>query len=508
MATVKLNTKEYKDTSSLKSVSPRFRIKNGRDFDICYRATDIKALIIDLCAFDSDILPTRRRYNLDLQQTLQKRQNLILSLLNSTKYDNGEQLLKAIDEAVESKPKPAETPKDLIYYYNEYINNQKRYDLITDSSIEIHTRSLMMVKRFAKYVKKSEIVNFSDLNKNWFFDFKDFLLHADDYGFRTNGEATCSLVICCLRTFLNDCVANNLLEYSPFMKMSYQDKQRLTSYPKKDVEALTIEDVERIKNLDLTDMKKVDFSALQTDGIVYKPHYARRLQLIKDYFLLQIYVGCRFSDVDKVFDVKYEKDELGLIPYVEFLPEKTKRNLKKQKMPLCLSAYNIIKNIKKPSFNEKLITYNRNIVKLFKLAGVNVNEMTSHIARRTHETLCYKFQPDMYLSGIHEKGSDAVKRYIADDMLTKLKIVCLTFKEPLYRVNEEGKVTITHEEEKELHTEDIKEFIAKFNELKNLLPEKKQGAKVYKQTIDLTDSISQLTAMANKLSEKYNINAE
>ena len=167
-----------------------------------------------------------------------------------------------------------------------------------------------------------------------------------------------------------------------------------------------------------------------------------RLAVIRDIFVFQCYVGCRFGDL-----VRLTKENVK-DGFIEYVPQKTKKcEAKTVRVPLHEKALSIVSryapNAPKLLPFRNIITYNKGIKELLRHCGINrtvtildthgyktvqkplYEVATSHTARKTFIGNLYKQVPDPNLiasmSG-HVEGSRAFRRYrsIDDDMKRKL----------------------------------------------------------------------------------------
>lgn len=437
MSTVKLNIREYKDPKSTSSKKVRFRIKNNH-YDKSYQCDDIVARICDICKFDADCLPISKNYDRNLLIKIQNRQMEISALAD--KYSDYNTLKSELD-AICKPNSSVKKEKDIIDYYEDYLATLKNRDNIAKASIKNHSYSLDILKRYKSYLNVDKI-EFKDITKNWLINYRHYMMnentYQDDYPNKTDRSAATYINL--LKVFCGDAVSNGIIDVNPFARFTRGDRKQFLEYKQKDVVALTLK----------------EFTDLRTFKIKQLPSSRTDLTAIRDTFVLQCYIGCRFSDLFNLGEIKYYEDKLGRIPYVEFVEEKNKRYGYKQTVALTEEAYKILKSgsyltdkTKKKNrlYNQNwIVTYNKNIRLIFKQVGID-KEATSHLARRTAESLIYNFQPDMYLSGIHQEGSGAVKRYIdKNDMLVRLKVRCLAFGSRMYRLDNNDNILYTGEE--------------------------------------------------------------
>ena len=187
------------------------------------------------------------------------------------------------------------------------------------------------------------------------------------------------------------------------------------------------------------------------------------LQETKDAFLLQCAFGCRIGDFQSLTMDKVAVSADG-IPYIHYLPQKTKRELRSEiETPIMLYALDIIKKYRfkfsvlnyvsgKTGYNAKikeLLEYCK-IDRKCKVFDENINDYTysplyelgsSKLCRKTHVDMMNKVQVNQYAAGLHSEGSDAVNRYTHLELRDRFILMCAAFGQPQYKVNNELEMT-------------------------------------------------------------------
>lgn len=164
----------------------------------------------------------------------------------------------------------------------------------------------------------------------------------------------------------------------------------------------------------------------------------KSLENVRDAFILQCYIGCRFSDL-----IRLTEDNITDGNYIEYVPQKTRGgNCRVVRVPLHPNAQKIIQAHTKLGVFRALktkwgVTYNHKIKQICKIAGLDrkviiINPstrmeeikplyevVTSHTARKTFIGNLYKKVRDpniiASMSG-HIEGSKAFARYrVIDD---------------------------------------------------------------------------------------------
>ncbi len=152
------------------------------------------------------------------------------------------------------------------------------------------------------------------------------------------------------------------------------------------------------------------------------------------------------------------------IPYIHYLPQKTKRELRSEiETPIMLYALDIIKKYRfkfsvlnyvsgKTGYNAKikeLLEYCK-IDRKCKVFDENINDYTysplyelgsSKLCRKTHVDMMNKVQVNQYAAGLHSEGSDAVNRYTHLELRDRFILMCAAFGQPQYKVDNNLEMT-------------------------------------------------------------------
>lgn len=181
------------------------------------------------------------------------------------------------------------------------------------------------------------------------------------------------------------------------------------------------------------------------------------LQETKDAFVLQCAFGCRIGDFQSLTMDKVAVNADG-IPYIHYLPQKTKRELRSEiETPIMLYALDIIKKYRfefsvlnyvsgKTGYNAKikdLLEYCK-IDRQCKVYDEQLGDYTfiplyklgsSKLCRKTHVDMMNKVQVNQYAAGLHSEGSDAVNRYTHLELRDRFVLMCAAFGQPQYKVD-------------------------------------------------------------------------
>ncbi|MCC8039349.1 MAG: hypothetical protein LIP02_14635 [Bacteroidales bacterium] len=62
---------------------------------------------------------------------------------------------------------------------------------------------------------------------------------------------------------------------------------------------------------------------------------------------------------------------------------------------------------------------------------------SSKLCRSTHVDMMSKVQVDLYASGLHSRGSNAVHHYTQNDLRDWFALMCVAFGQPIYKVDKD-----------------------------------------------------------------------
>lgn len=71
---------------------------------------------------------------------------------------------------------------------------------------------------------------------------------------------------------------------------------------------------------------------------------------------------------------------------------------------------------------------------------LDLYEVGSKLARKTHVDLMNKVQVDLYAAGLHRQGSKAVLRYTMLELKDRFALMCAAFGEEQYKVDDRFEV--------------------------------------------------------------------
>ena len=177
-------------------------------------------------------------------------------------------------------------------------------------------------------------------------------------------------------------------------------------------------------------------------------------------FLIQCSLGCRIGDFQRLSMANISVSKEG-IPYIHYLPRKTQRQAHSNEeiqTPLLKYALEIIKTT---GFKFTILKYasgksgyNKKIKELLRHCGISrevpvYNEQTqqndmvplyevasSKLARKTFVDMMAKVQIDVYASGLHSRGSDAITHYTTMRLKDRFTLMNIAFRQPDYRTDQ------------------------------------------------------------------------
>ena len=241
-----------------------------------------------------------------------------------------------------------------------------------------------------------------------------------------------------VQAFFNELLDQEELEISPFMKLGRKRHAKIMreEYPDDPIN-LTIDELYRIIDADVPEF----------------------LAETRDAFIVQCALGCRINEFQQLCMAKVAVTEDG-IPYVHYLPSKTKReNTKKVEIqtPIIRYAFDLIM---KYQFNFRILKYvsgksgyNVKIRELLKHCEINrevkvynreiddnefypIHERaSSKMCRATNEDLMRVAQVNLFTSGLHAVGSDAIHHYTRERLGELFARMCYAYRQPIYRVD-------------------------------------------------------------------------
>ena len=258
--------------------------------------------------------------------------------------ENGMELsAKAIKEVMFPKKEKEVVPvtfEELTKVYFEDLTKGKQH---ADGTLERYKR---VAKLLGEYLGKS--FELKKLNTKLLYDFEKHLLQ-NEYQMNT----VVRFIKTC-KTIVNYAIKNEFIDFNPFLA---HKGSRLV---KKPIKYLTEEELSRIEQKDFEN---------------------KRLNQIKDCFLMQAYTGMSYSDL-----YSFRMSDVRIIEGRQFIVKHRKKTEVSFNVPLLKKAALIMEkyNWKLPMLsNQKMNTY---LKEIGTLCDLNI-ELTSHIGRKTFATL-------------------------------------------------------------------------------------------------------------------------
>ena len=243
-----------------------------------------------------------------------------------------------------------------------------------------------------------------------------------------------------LQAFFNELLEREEIEVTPFNKLGKKRKAKIMT--------------ERYEDEPTGLTKRELIQVMETE-------VPRNLSPTKDAFLVQCGFGYRIGDYQKISMANISVTADG-IPYVHYLPNKTKRNnARKEEVTTPVLRF-VLDIIKRCDFQFPIIHYaggekgyNKKIRQLLQHCGIDrqirefnretgeneyrplYERASSKMCRATHIDLMRTVQVDLYLAGLHNRGSKAVHHYTEERIADRFGLMCAAFGQPLYKVDKD-----------------------------------------------------------------------
>ena len=446
------------------NIKLRFRLYDGRDFELFHKS-QISASLEDLKKFNIDgtLRSKVSVYNKELADSIDKEIKIIREAYSQMKKKGTAMTSPNLEEAIENLKKPEERTvvyvnKSLIKRFTDYVEAGYRDGIFGLSRYKHDKGTIGKLERYLA-TKRKRACTYDEFDDGMLMGFREFVQNEFEYvekypniykklnkrdtptERRSNNTVANEMQV--LRAFFTELEDTEEISRSPFRKISRDRRVILT----------------RKKYDDPIFLRKEEFETLRD----FKP--AKTLIETKEAFLLHCALGCRIGDFQR-----FTMDNVGVseegIPYIHYLPEKTKGTQKDNReviTPLVRYAFDIIKRtqlnlpiLKYPSGKSG---YNKKIKQLLKDAGIDrkvtefdevegVNKYipicetsSSKLARSTHVDMMAKVQINMYAAGLHRQGSGAVTHYTMLELADRFKLMNLAFDQEDYRVDKNLEVT-------------------------------------------------------------------
>lgn len=444
----------------------RFRLLDGRKADLTHKS-DIKANLKDLEKFNVDgtLKPKVSVYNRGLRDSISKEIEVMRRAYHRMIAEhlpvNGETFENIIDSIV--NPIVAEIPEEtLLDRFQRFIVESFDNGVFSRERKRHYETTWRILRRFLTIsgqidikpceFKSDEIVKFGQFVgdeykyaeiKRWQSVYVDIKNKADVPSFPRN-QNTVSSKLKMLRAFFSELEAGEEINRSPFSTTGRKRIREFLSERTNVPVFLTADEFTKLLNAaNIPDTLKETYDA----------------------FMLHCSLGCRIGDFQRLSMTNVSVSPEG-IPYVHYLPRKTQRQAHSNEeiqTPLLKYALDIIKNT---GFKFTILKYasgksgyNKKIKELLEWCGIDrevpvYNEETkqndmiplyevasSKLARKTFVDMMAKVQIDVYASGLHSRGSDAVTHYTAMQLKDRFTLMNVAFGQSDYRVDKELNVT-------------------------------------------------------------------
>lgn len=280
---------------------------------------------------------------------------LKVSSIYSKMYQDGDIYLQKIIDIIKGKEVNTATLMELVSKYNSAIKSRVNHDL------RIATYKKYMVtehklKDFLFHCGKNDI-RLKDLRYSFIEEFNVFM--KSHYG---NDQNTTCKHLKILKTYLKYAASMELINRSPFIdyKASYKPKEK---------PYLTIEELKLVESKSFT---------------------IKRLQLVKDLFLIQCYTGLSFSDLVNLRGIDIIT---GIDGNLWIIKNRLKTSVRSS-IPLLPRAIDLISKYSpdfKTYYDKEIFpkysiqSYNSYLREIMDLCGVN-KPLSSHAGRRTFAT--------------------------------------------------------------------------------------------------------------------------
>lgn len=313
-------------------------------------------------------------------QVFKKMENKIVEVVQQAKLQKKPITASLIQNALEEEETPIYPSKTFQDVVEEYLTTSSTYKHL--KSVSIYKRTFHLLSEFSE--KKKIALDFDNINLDFFDKFVSYLSQ------KPNENANAKTKVGFLNDTLNKFVDNVKLFMKWSMERGYHQNQEFLKfktaksqkkYKNLDVIVLTEEELQNLKDLDLSGNK--------------------RLEQVRDLFIFCVHTGQRWSDIER-----FEPSQVNGEDWI-FVAQKTR---KKTEIPLVGFGKPAYEVLKKYDFKLPLLSsqkFNDYIKEVAKLAGID-SEITvtrfagtsriqiskpkyefiaSHTARRTCVTL-------------------------------------------------------------------------------------------------------------------------
>lgn len=441
----------------------RFRLTDGRRIQLFHKS-QIWADLVDLKKFNLDgtLRPRVTKFNEELRLSIAHEMETMRKAFKSLDDGSNPKITsRDIEERIGTMLSGGKTEssrqnnaESLYERFVRFMDSMKEYKVVGSSRLVTYTTVKDKLRRYLDIFGKSTYTP-SEFTANDILKFREFImneyLYVDKHPHiykgldkrstpaRAMAQNSAVLKMRVLSTFFSELENNDEIARSPFRRLSKTQRKEIMREQYDEPFALTGDELLRVMNF------KVPESLKET----------------KDAFLLQCALGCRIGDFIKLDMENVAVSDDG-IPYVHYIASKTSKTISgrnEKATPLMLYALEIAKRtgfkfgIFKTQGRKGQVAYNENIKKLLKHCGINrkvgkycelekkmkffpVHDLaTSKLCRKTHIDITSKIQINMYATGLHVAGSEAVGHYSKLQLQDLFQLLCLAYGQPQYRVD-------------------------------------------------------------------------
>lgn len=454
-------TLKIRTTKTSGEIRLRFRLLDGRRADLTHKS-DIKASLKDLEKINPDgkLKDKIKIYNRELLSSISNEIDLMRQAYNRMKAEripiNGANFEKLIDEIKHPLVTKA-AEETLLERFKRFIeeaheegrfeDHRKKQYMVTYRTLNRYLTITGQTNILPWEIKGEDIIRFGVFiedeykytsQKRWKDVYKD--IKERDIPTAMRNQNTVATKLKMLRALFSELEAGEEINRSPF---STTGRKRIREFLSERTNVpifLTADEFARILNIEeVPDTLKETYDA----------------------FILHCSLGCRIGDFQRLTMANVSVSPDG-IPYVHYLPRKTQRQAhsnEEVQTPLLKYALDIIKRTDFKFTILKYVSgksgYNVKIKDLLKHCSIDrevpvFNEETkqndmvplyevgsSKLARKTFVDMMAKVQIDVYASGLHSQGSDAVTHYTALQLKDRFTLMNVAFRQPDYRVDKD-----------------------------------------------------------------------
>lgn len=433
----------------------RFRFRDGRSVQLFHKS-DILADAEDLSKFD--VYGHKQGRSLLRRPQLAKeisREMSIMSEAYGSLKDAGAAIdSKSFEAAIDRIKHPDRNmrAKSMLRRFSDYIENGHSDGLFGVKRYRSYMSTYRKLDRFLTITGRTDIAAV-DFDTSCLMGFRQFVL--DEYKYVPNWRGlytrvrerdipsarrsmnTTSQVMKELQSFFTELEDMGEIHKSPFRLLGKERKRVLVKSKYDAPIFLNRDEFEKIMKADIPSV----------------------LEETRAAFLLQSSLGCRISDFVSMSMANVSVSKDG-IPYVHYLPVKTKDEQSDNtevETPILRFALDLIKRYK---FRFPVVRYasgqsgyNAKIKRLLKACGIDrqvavydadsgsnkyvplYTRGSSHLARKTYENMMKSAQVDLYLDGLHRRGSRSIDHYVRIDLKDRFILASAAFGQPVYHTD-------------------------------------------------------------------------